>query len=184
MKDEKQLIAEYRQGKESAVEELLEKYKGLVNSIARQYVSKSADREDVVQEGMIGLFRAVVTYDLDGKITFITYAHECVKNRILDYLRKDTRLKNKALSDRVPIGEVEDTDSGMLTPEEIAINTEEADAIKDLIATSLTQLERDIFDMHLKGMSYSQIAQNVGKNVKYIDNTLQKIRRKIKTQLK
>ena len=75
MQEDISLIKQYRDGKESAIEELLEKYKGLVNSIARTFYLKGIDRDDIAQEGMIGLFNAIVTFNLDGEATFITYAH-------------------------------------------------------------------------------------------------------------
>ena len=174
------LIKQYREGNESAVEELLEKYKGLVNSIARTFYLKGVDRDDLVQEGMIGLFNAIVTFNLDSEASFITYAHECIKNRILDCIRSGKRLKNKALSDSVPISSVEDADSRGLTPEEIAINTEEIETLKLIIVTSLTNDERRILNMYYDGKSYAEIGEAMGKNSKYVDNNLQKIRRKIK----
>ena len=165
------------------MEELLENYKGLVNSIARTFFLKGVDRDDIVQEGMIGLLKAINTFNLDGEASFITYAHECIKNRLLDYIRNGTRLKNKALSDSLPISVAEDTESRSMTPEEIAINTEELETLKLIIITSLTDDERKILNMYYDGKSYSQIGEAVGKNSKYVDNALQKIRRKIKKQL-
>ena len=176
------LIGQYREGNRGAAEELLEKYKGLVNSIARTFFLKGVDRDDIVQEGMIGLFKAIDTFNIDGKVSFITYAHECIKNRLLDYVRNGTRLKNKPLDDSVPISSVEDADSQALTPEEIAINAEEVETLKSIIDTSLTEEERNILKMHNDGKSYSEIAQAIGKNTKYVDNALQKIRRTIKAQ--
>ena len=172
----------YREGNENAVGELMEKYKGLVNSIARSFFLRGVDRDDIVQERMIGLFNAIVNFNLESKVTFITYAHECIKNRLLDYIRNGNRLKNKALDDSVPISEMEETDSRALTPEEIAINEEEAETIKLIILSSLTDDERNIFNMFYEGKSYAEIAEVVGKNTKYVDNALQKIRRKIKAQ--
>ena len=177
------LIKQYREGNESAVEELLEKYKGLVNSIARTFYLKGIDRDDLIQEGMIGLFNAIVTFDLSGETAFITYAHECIRNRLLDCVRSENRLKNKVLSDSVPISSVDEADNSSLTPEEIAINTEEAEALKLIIDTALTDEEREILNMYYDRKSYEEIANLLGRNTKYVDNNLQKIRRKIKAQL-
>lgn len=182
MSDDVKLIRQYREGNESAIAEILEKYKGLVNSIARTYYLKGADRDDIVQEGMIGLFNAITTFNVDGEVAFITYAHECIKNRIVDCIRSGQRLKNKALTDSVPISSVEETDRCSLTPEEIAINSEEVDTLKLIILTSLTDVERQILNMFYDGKSYAEIAEKLGKNEKYVDNNLQKIRRKIKSQ--
>ena len=165
------------------MEELLEKYKKLVNSIARPFFLKGVDTDDIVQEGMIGLLKAINSFNLEGKVSFITYAHECIRNRILDYIRNGNRKKNKALNDSVPISSLEDTDTQALTPEEIAINAEEIETIKKIIDTDLTDDERKIFNMYYDdGKLYSEIAQEIGKNTKYVDNALQKIRRKIKSK--
>ncbi|MDE5990511.1 MAG: sigma-70 family RNA polymerase sigma factor, partial [Clostridia bacterium] len=118
MQDDITLIKKFREGDRRAVEILMENYKGAVNKIARAFYIKGADRDDVVQEGMIALYNAIVTYDLDAKVAFSTYANECVKNRILDCLRSGNRLKNKALSESLPISSVEETDRCSLTPEE------------------------------------------------------------------
>lgn len=184
MQDDITLIKRFREGDKRAVEILMENYKGAVNKIARAFYIKGADRDDVVQEGMIALYNAIVTYDIDANVAFSTYANECVKNRILDCLRSGNRLKNKALSESLPISSVEDTDSGYLTPEEIAINAEEADMLKNIIDSSLSEAERDVLNMFFDGRSYSEISDAIGKNTKFVDNTLQKIRRKIKSKLK
>ena len=183
MQEDITLIKRFREGDKRAVEILMEDYKGAVNKIARAFYLKGADRDDIVQEGMIALYNAIITYNVDGKVSFSTYANECVKNRILDCLRKDKRLKNKALSESLPISSVEETDSGWLTPEEIAINAEEADILKNIIQTSLSEKERSVLDLYYDGKSYSEIADAIGKNTKYVDNTLQKIRKKIKLRL-
>lgn len=184
MQDDITLIKQFREGDKRAVEILMENYKGVVNKIARAFYIKGADRDDVVQEGMIALYNAIVTYNLDANVSFSTYANECVKNRILDCLRSGNRLKNKALAESLPISSIEETDSGYLTPEEIAINAEEADRLKSIIDTSLSESERRVLDMYYDGKSYAEIAEKINKNSKHVDNTLQKIRRKIKSHLK
>ena len=176
------LIKQYRDGNKEAGEELLEKYKGLVNSIAKTFFLKGSDEDDLIQEGMIGLFNAVVSFKLDGEVTFITYAHECIRNKLLDCVLSNNRFKNRALSESIPISNVEEADSRELTPEEIAINTEEVETLKLIIATYLTDDERKILNMYYEGKSYEEIAAAIGKNSKFVDNNLQKIRRKIKAQ--
>ena len=126
----------------------------------------------------------IVSFNLDGEASFITYAHECIKNRLLDCIRSGNRLKNKALSESIPISAVEEADDRSLTPEEIAINTEELETLKSIIDKSLTSDERKILDMYYDGKSYVEIAEELGKNVKYVDNHLQKIRSKIKAKFK
>ncbi|MDE7215550.1 MAG: sigma-70 family RNA polymerase sigma factor [Clostridia bacterium] len=183
MSDDIVLIEKFRGGDKRAAEILMENYKGAVNKIARAFYIKGADRDDVVQEGMIALYNAVVTYNTQSKIAFSTYANECIKNRILDCIRSGNRLKNKALSDSLPITSLDEGKVAMLSPEEIAISAEEVDNLKSIIDEKLTKEESKILDMYYEGNSYAQIAEAIGKNTKFVDNTLQKIRKKIKANL-
>lgn len=183
MSDDIILIEKFRGGDKRAAEILMENYKGAVNKIARAFYIKGADRDDVVQEGMIALYNAVVTYNTQSKIAFSTYANECIKNRILDCIRSGNRLKNKALSDSVPITSLDEGKIAMQSPEELAISAEEVDALKNIINKKLSEEENKILDLYFEGSSYAQIADAVGKNTKYVDNAIQKIRKKIKADL-
>lgn len=184
MLNEIELIKNFRGGDRQAAEELMENYKGAVNKIARAFYVKGGDRDDVVQEGMIALYNAIVTYNLDGKVSFSTYATECIRNRILDCIRSSGRLKNKVLSESLPITSLDDRKLSSLSPEEIAISAEEADALKSVIDEKLTKQECKILDMYYEGNSYAEIAEAVGKNTKFVDNALQRIRRKIKLNVR
>lgn len=182
--NEVELIQRFRGGDKQAAEILMEEYKGAVNRLARAFYIKGADRDDVVQEGMIGLYNAIVTYDLDGSAAFSTYATECIKNRILDCIRSGNRLKNKALSDSLPISSLDDTKVSGQSPEDIAINAEEIDTLRTFICENFSENESKLLDMYYEGCSYAEIADALGKNTKYVDNALQRIRKKIKANLR
>lgn len=183
MQDDKELILRIRKGDVQAVELLMEKYKGLVNKLSRVFFIKGGDIEDIAQEGMIALYNAVLTYNIDGNTAFTTYATSCIKNRILDCVKSSNTQKHKALSDSVPMSVLDDKNISGLSPEEIAINAEEKDYLRAVIDEGLNPTERAILDCYFDGMSYQSIADKIGKNAKYVDNALQKIRKKLKTLL-
>ena len=108
MNDDIQLIERIRKGDVNAVEELMEKYKALVNKLSRVFFIKGEDIKDIAQEGMIALYNAVLTYDTRSNIAFSTYATSCIRNRITDYGRHSKRNKNKLLTESVPISVLDD----------------------------------------------------------------------------
>ena len=166
MNDDIALILKFRGGEKSAAEVLMANYKSAVNKLARAFYVKGADRDDVVQEGMIALYNAIVTYDIDSGITFSTYAIGCIRHRILDSM--------SVLDDSLVTG---------LSAEEIAINTEETGRIRSFLEEKLSEEESVVLDMYYDGCSYAEIADAIGKNTKSVDNTLQKIRRKLRAEL-
>ncbi len=183
MNDDIALILKFRGGEKSAAEVLMANYKSAVNKLARAFYVKGADRDDVVQEGMIALYNAIVTYDIDSGITFSTYAIGCIRHRILDCVRSGNRLKHKALTDSVSMSVLDDSLVTGLSAEEIAINTEETGRIRSFLEEKLSEEESVVLDMYYDGCSYAEIADAIGKNTKSVDNTLQKIRRKLRAEL-
>lgn len=183
MQEDIGLIQRIRKGDAQAVELLMEKYKGLVNKLARVYFIKGGDIEDLVQEGMIALYNAVYTFNTEAKTAFTTYATSCIKNRILDFIKSSNTQKHKALSDSVPMSVLDDKYMSGLSPEDIAIYEEEKNYLHSVIDRELTPNERTVLDCFFNGMSYQDIADRLGKNTKYVDNALQKIRKKLKKQL-
>ncbi len=183
MTDDIQLIERIRKGDVNAVETLMEKYKALVNKLSRVYFIKGVDIEDIAQESMIALYNAVLTYDTTSNIAFTTYATSCIRNRIKDCGRNSKRNKHKPLTDSVPISVLDDRKMAEQSPEEIAIKAEEDESLHELIEKGLTSSEKQILDCYYEGMSYKEIADRLGKNTKYVDNVLQKIKRKLKKDL-
>lgn len=180
MNDDIQLIERIRKGDVNAVEELMEKYKALVNKLSRVFFVKGEDIEDIAQEGMIALYNAVLTYDAASNIAFSTYATSCIRNRIMDCSRHSKRNKNKPLTDSVPISVLDDRKIAEQSPEDIAIRAEDDRRLRAIIEKGLTATEKQILDKYYEGMSYREIADEIGKNTKYVDNVLQKIKRKLK----
>lgn len=170
---------------EAALEELLKRYKSAVNSIARGYFLSGGDTDDLLQEGMIGVFKAIASYN--GAGAFKPYAYKCIKTGILSAIKKSNRDKNKPLNNFISLSAEsgDDADKNELmrgeeiNPEEAYINME---AEKELIAeieSALSELEYRVLSLYLQGFSYDDIAKRTGKNVKSVDNTVQRIRNKL-----
>ena len=171
---------------ENALETLLIRYKHTVSSVARSYFLSNGDTDDLVQEGMIGVFKAISTYN--GKSSFKNYAYKCIKTSILSAVKKSSRLKNKPLFNYVSLSETaegNDADKSpflsddSFDPEERYINSEAEKELKSRIRSKLSDLEFDILALYLSGYSYREIAERTGKNAKSIDNAIQRIRKKI-----
>ncbi|MBO4251611.1 MAG: sigma-70 family RNA polymerase sigma factor [Clostridia bacterium] len=166
-----------------ALETLLERYKKAVKSTARQYFLAVGEEEDLIQEGTIGLFKAINTFD--GVSAFKNYAFTCIKSGIISAVRKSTSDKNKPLLYYVPIGAEGDEDKNSIIkdeaidPEEEYINSEAAREFMDRIKVALSDYEYGILTLYLDGYSYIEIAKMKDKNPKSVDNAVQRIRKKI-----
>ena len=165
---EKELLRLAAEGDSRAMESLLTAYMGMVKAQARRYYIVGATYEDASQEGMIGLYKAISTYK-EEKGKFSAYAYACVKAAILDAV--------KALNNYVPLDKTE------LVAEEDLTEGLDGGEITEKICACLSQAESRIFSLWADGMSYAEIAQEVKKSVKYVDNALQRIRRKAKKVL-
>lgn len=173
-----------------AQDELFKRYKYVVLSIARKYFLIGGDPEDLVQEGMVAVFKAISTYS--GKSSFSNYASACVKNRIISVIKDSNRNKNKPLNNYISLSGTVDGDldkSVIITdtkfgPEESYINDERAKEIALAIKVALSDFEFDILNLYLKGYSYKEISEKKNKNEKSIDNAIQRIRKKILAVIK
>ena len=193
-----QLVKMAQEGSETAEELLIEKYKNLVKSRSRQYFIVGADREDVVQEGMIGLFKAIRGYDPEQEASFKTYAEQCITNQILTAIKRANRMKHQILNDSISISagnlgaggaaEGEDGD-GVLEdalrdahgnePEEVMLVKEAVMVLRACDSQILSEFERQVLGEKLKGRSYLEIAQALDRSPKSIDNALQRIKKKV-----
>jgi len=177
-------------GSEQAVNTLLKRYKNMVRAKAHLYSFVGADLEDVIQEGMIGLAKAIANYKKDGKASFATFAQVCVRNRIKDTMKSYFAQKNFYLNDAVPLdesaGDSDEHPTGMaafyespeLTPEEKLIEIEDFEELKKRILEILTPLEKEVFEAFAEGYSYAEIAQKTGRSTKSVDNTIRRIKNK------
>ena len=189
MTDE-EIVALAQQGNADALVHLLESFKSLVRIKARGYFLIGADYEDIVQEGMIGLYKAIRDYRADRQASFRAFADLCVKRQIITAIKTATRQKHIPLNSYVslnkPIYEEEsertllDVIEGSVTnPEELFINQEEMSAIQSMIDKALSGFERQVLSAFLDGKSYQEIAQALGRHVKAVDNALQRIKKKM-----
>ena len=183
-------------GNSSAIDYLLDKYRNLVLIIARSYFLIGADRDDITQEGMIGLFKAIRDYKNDNEASFSTFAHMCIKRQILSAIKTATRKKHMPLNTYISLNnttyddEQETTllnviiDKEKLSPEDIIIDKEAHETILKGIIAILSEYENTVLEKYLKGMSYTDIATELNKSEKSIDNALQRIKKKIEKHFK
>ena len=170
---------------ENALERLIEKYKPLINAQARSYFLNSGDASDLVQEGMIGVFKAITSFN--GKSSFKTYVYTCIRSNIITAVKKSNRIKHKPLNNYLSLSgfEGEDEDKTLLIsdknfdPEKNYIEKEEEKELKNKIKESLSDFEHQILILYLQGFSYADISKKTNKKEKSIDNAIQRIRRKL-----
>ena len=179
---DEELIERLRDGEQELEDYLMEKYKGMVLKKAHAMFIVGGEREDLIQEGMIGLFRALRDYQ-PGKSA--TFANLCVERQIYKAIEMSGRLKNKPLNSYISLSEEESPILDSLAfeqqdPEAIVIDRENVNVMQEKIRQHLSRFETRVLDSYLEGMTYTQIAEAMGKSPKSIDNALQRIRGKIR----
>ena len=175
------VILQAKKGDEQAIEQIVTQYKGLVRSYANKFFLAGGDKDDLLQEGMLGLFCAITNYD-ESKGSFPAFVKLCVLREILDAVRSDSGVKNKPLSNSVDIEEIKDYADGA-SPLETLIEKEYFAKIMDLISTVLTPVERLVLTLFAEGFSYDDIMRKTGKSYKSIDGALQRARKKLQNHL-
>ena len=166
---------------ETAVEDLLVEYKPLVSKIARQYFLVGGEIDDLVQEGMIGLYKAIKTYDSTKDATFKTFANLCITRQMQSAVRKANAEKNKIFLELIETDAFENFDiaSDVENPEKTAISKENYKHIKNEIHSRLSGFEKVVLKLYLEGLSYEQIAIKHNVSKKSVDNALSRIRSKL-----
>lgn len=194
LEDEK-IIDLVHQGDSEALDYLITKYRNFVRAKARSYFLIGADREDIVQEGMIGLYKAIRDFKEDKLSSFKAFAELCITRQIITAIKTATRQKHIPLNSYVsldkPIYDEEsdrtlmDVISGakVTDPEELIINQEEFDDIEVKMGELLSDLERKVLVLYLDGRSYQEISEELNRHVKSIDNALQRVKRKLERYL-
>ena len=182
-------------GNTLAEEYLLDKYKNFVRSKARSYFLIGADHEDIVQEGMIGLYKAIRDYRSEKLSSFRAFAELCITRQIITAIKTATRQKHIPLNSYISLNKPlydEESDRTLMdvimegrisNPEEIIINREDLVNINDKIKEVLSGLEQEVLSAYLDGKSYQEIAESLGRHVKSIDNALQRVKRKLEKYL-
>lgn len=184
-----------REGDDDALEYLINKYKNFVRAKARSYFLIGADREDIIQEGMIGLYKAIRDFRMDKLSSFRAFAELCITRQIITAIKTATRQKHIPLNSYVSLNKPiydEDSDRTLLDvisgtkitdPEELIISREEFDDIEEKMGEILSSLEWKVLMSYLEGKSYQEIAEDLKRHVKSIDNALQRVKRKLERYL-
>jgi len=184
-----------KDGETAALEYLINKYKNFVRAKARSYFLIGADREDIIQEGMIGLYKAIRDFRPDKLSSFRAFAELCITRQIITAIKTATRQKHIPLNSYVSLNKPiydEDSDRTLLDvisgskitdPEELIISREEFDDIEEKMGEILSSLEWKVLMSYLEGKSYQEIAVDLKRHVKSIDNALQRVKRKLERYL-
>ena len=184
---DEELIARLRHGETAIEDYLMEKYKGLVRQKARAMFLIGGDTDDLIQEGMIGLFKSVRDFQLDKVSSFATFARMCIDRHIYSAIQNSNRQKHQPLNSYVSLNQ-EDENSpiwelSVENPEAIIIDQENTQDLRKKISDYLSPMENRVLDLYLKGKGYVEIAGVLNKSPKSIDNALQRIRAKIREVL-
>lgn len=193
--EEYMLLLKARAGDDVALEQLINLYKPVVNRICRGYFLTNGDEEDLVQEGMIGLYKAIQTFNISSQAKFATFAYLCIKRQVQQTVRSSLAEKNSPLSNYLSIdshgainfGSTDEADadaefcipSNAPTPEDVMIDKENKSELEGKIRKALSQYEYVVLFYYLKGFSYKQIAIMLDKNTKSVDNAIERIRDKL-----
>lgn len=182
---DEELIIRLRSGEEEISDYLMEKYKGFVRQKARAMFLIGGETDDLIQEGMIGLFKAVQSYQSDKDASFRTFAGMCIDRQLYSAIQNSNRQKHMPLNSYISLSEEpEETDelegSWWENPENIIIDQESTRSLEQEIHRALSSMENRVLEYYLKGYGYIQIAKIMGKTPKSIDNALQRIRGKIR----
>lgn len=184
-----------KQGSEIATEYIINKYKNFVRVKAKSYFLIGADREDIIQEGMIGLYKAIRDFRADKLSSFRAFAELCITRQIITAIKTATRQKHIPLNSYVSLNKPiydDDSDRTMLdvlsmtkvsNPEEVFITHELSDDLREKIQKNLSDLESKVLMSYLEGKSYQEMAKELNRHVKSIDNALQRVKRKIEKTL-
>jgi RNA polymerase sporulation-specific sigma factor len=190
------LVVCYRAGDAEALDALLERYRRFVRSKARGYFLVGADFDDIEQEGMIGLYKAVRDFRDDRQASFRAFAELCITRQIITAIKTATRQKHQPLNQYVSISGVRGGDDpsersverllddhNVADPADEVVSSERMGAMRDSMASLLSGLEVDVLRLYVEGRSYQEIGEELGRHVKSIDNALQRIKRKLEVHL-
>ena len=190
------LVERARRGDDKAIDVLLARYRHYARAKARSYFLAGADREDIVQEGMIGLFKAVRDFEPKHNTAFRAFAELCITRQIITAIKTATRQKHIPLNSYVSLnnagGEADGGERSLedalvsqtvIDPAEMIISAEEIAGIRTSVDELLSELETEVLQLYMDGKSYQEIADMLGRHVKSIDNALQRIKRKLEQHM-
>lgn len=194
---DEELIAAYQTGDLVSIEVLIQRYKSFVRKKIKSNYFIGADREDLIQEGMIGLFKAISDYNPNKEASFKSFATLCITRQLSTAFKTATRQKhmplNTSISLNLPIAGEEDDQITLMdtlkddinhNPEELIIHQEDLEMLEKHMKETLSELEWEVLLSHTQGRNYHEIAKDMGKSAKSIDNALQRIKRKLSENIK
>lgn len=183
-KTDEDLVARYQNGDRQALDELMLRHSGLVRSCARGFFLVGGETEDLIQEGMIGLYHAIQDYKKsEDSSSFKNFAYLCVSRRIIDAVRSATNKKNASAQYFLSALPYETVGSG-LSPEDMLILSDERKEFRQKMSKTLSDFEFKVTTMYVEGMSSREICDTTGKTAKSVDNALQRSKRKLQQLLK
>ena len=193
---DEELVAKYRSGHAESMNVLLERFRDFARLKARGYFLLGADRDDIIQEGMIGLYKAIRDYRDDQAASFRTFAEVCITRQILSAVKTATRHKHGPLNTYVslstPVSESEDQERVLADvipapliddPAEMVVSTENALSIKMAFSELLSDFEAEVLHLYVEGKSYEDIGKRMGRSAKAVDNALQRIKKKLELHM-
>lgn len=187
------LIKEARSGNRQAMESIIIRYKNLVNTVASKYYAAGFEKDDIIQEGMLGLYSAVLDYKSDKNV-FSSFACLCITRRIISLLKSSARQKHIPLNSSVSLNSIISEENGaylidvlkasdLTNPEAILISKEEYAGYTEKINNNLSSFELKVLSFYIDGFSYKAISEMLKKDVKSVDNAVQRIRKKLEPVL-
>ena len=175
---DEELVELSKKDDDRATDFLIERNKSFIKSIAHGYFLEGGDTEDLIQEGMIALYKAIRSFSREGGATFKTYATKCIKNAMLTIIRKYNTIKSKPMFQYEPLDDNMET-VVTIDPQDSVINNESAEELMLCYQKILSGLEYKILKLYLSGYSYLEIGEKLNKPVKSVDNAIQRIRKKL-----
>lgn len=185
---DEELINQIRNNDPQALNEIIERYKSLIEIRVSNYFINGAERDDLMQEGRIGLFNAIMNYDADKNSSFKTFANLCIERQLINAVKNSNRQKHMPLNNYVSLNGSDDNSSNesidtvlnnsVEDPLDTITKKEYINEINDTLDKNLSDFEKDVLDLLLKGYKYEEIAKKLDSNSKAIDNAIQRIRKK------
>ena len=178
-KSDTELLSEIRNGVSGAMDELIGRYRPSVEAIAIKYINSPLEKDDLIQEGLIGLLAAINSFKCDKGTKFSTYASICINNSVQTALSKFSRLKDIPRSSIMPLEENFFDDYPAISAEDEYLAKESVSSLTDFLYEGLSRFENEVLRLYILGFSYNEISDKLGKNPKAIDNAIQRIRKKL-----
>ncbi len=183
---DEQLVSSYQSGNVAVVNFICEKYKPLVLKLSKKYFLIGGENEDLIQEGMIGLFSAIGDYDISSEVTFFHFASMCIDRQMIKAIEASNRKKHSPLNAYVSLydedgSKMEEPAFSTDDPAELIIEAEENSDLIARLKKALSPMEQQVFDLYMQDLDYKEIALRLDKSEKSIDNTLTRIKQKART---